>query len=216
VIHRYLVPDESLGELLFGLIMALSVTTAARILTARSALNPADIVPALIGCNVAWGIIDGFLYVFGAVYARNRRVEFVRRLQRTATEAEAMAAVREEFGLEDEPQLPEEDRAAFHRVVLAIERHARIERARVRRFDVAGAVVIALLVALTALPGAVPFLLIDDAHSALRLANLLQLGLLFFVGFRWSQHVGSSPWRGGLIVLGLGLGMVVVAVLLGG
>jgi len=213
-VHRYLDPAESLGEVLFGLIMALTFTLGAGLLTQREEMR--GLVVAMIGCNVAWGVIDGALYLIGSVFSRNQRIQFVRRLRRTTSKAEAMAAIRGEFGLEDEPEMPAEDRAAFHRVILDIMRHAGTERARLRPQDFQAAAIIAVLVMLTALPGVVPFLLFNDAYLALRAANVIQLCLLFLVGFRWARHTGGNPWGTGFAIAGLCIGLVAVSVALGG
>jgi hypothetical protein len=215
-IHRYLDPVDSLGELLFGLIMALTLTLGVRLLSQRPDIDPQELVGAMVGCNIAWGIIDAVLYLLGSVFSRNQRIHFVRKLRAATSEAEAMAAIRDEFGLEDEPAMPEEDRAAFHRVVLDILRHASTERAHLRLQDYQAAAIIAVLVSLTAIPGVLPFLFLDDGYQALRLANLIQIALLFFVGFRWARHTGANPWRTGLVIVVLGVGMVAVAVALGG
>jgi VIT1/CCC1 family predicted Fe2+/Mn2+ transporter len=194
--------------------MALTFTLGAGILTQREEMR--SLVVAMIGCNVAWGVIDGALYLIGSVFSRNQRIHFVRKLRQTTSEAEAMAAIREEFGLEDEPDMPAEDRAAFHRVIPDIMRHARTERARLRPKDFQAAAIIAALVALTALPGIVPFLVLSDGYLALRSANVIQLCLLFLVGFRWARHTGSNPWGAGLAIAGLCIGLVAVSVALGG
>lgn len=216
LVHRYIDPVDSLGELLFGMIMALTFTIGARLLSRNEDINPHDLVVAMIGCNVAWGVIDGVLYVIGSIFSRNQRVHVVHRLRRLTTEAEAMAVIREEFGLEDEPAIPAEDHAAFHRVVLHMMRHASPERARLRRQDFLAAVVIAVLVAVTAVPGVLPFLFFEDGYRALEAANLVQICLLFLIGFSWARHSGANPWRTGLAIVALGAGLVAVAVILGG
>jgi hypothetical protein len=213
-VHRYLDPVDSLGEVLFGLIMTLTFTLGAGLL-----LNPDDIrslVVAMIGCNVAWGVIDGALYLIGSLFSRNRRIHFVNKLRRTSGEQEAMAAIREEFGLEDEPTLRPDDPAAFHRVLLDIMRHAGTERARLRAQDFMAAAIIAVIVALTALPGVLPFLVLKDGYLALRIANLIQVCLLFVVGVRWARHTGANPWTTGFALAGLCVALVAVAVALGG
>jgi VIT1/CCC1 family predicted Fe2+/Mn2+ transporter len=215
-IHRYLDPADSLGELLFGLIMSLTFTLGARILSQRPDIDPHELVLALIGCNVAWGIIDGVLYLLGSVFSRNMRIQFVRRLKAAKGEAEAMAIIREEFGLEDEPNMSAEDRAAFHRVIFDIMGHASTKQARLRYEDIQAAAVIAVLVSLVALPGILPFLFLDDGYLALRLANFIQIVLLFLIGYRWARHTGANPWRTGLGVVALGVTMVLVAIALGG
>ena len=139
-------PMERISETLFGLIMALTFTLGANFLTPVSEVYPNEMVVAMLGCNVAWGIIDGTLYLIGSVFSRNQRVQFVRRLRAMRTEPEAMAAIRQEFGLEDEPPLSEEDQAAFHRVVLDVMRRARVEQAGLRRQDYVAALLIAGLV----------------------------------------------------------------------
>jgi VIT1/CCC1 family predicted Fe2+/Mn2+ transporter len=215
-IHRYLDPVDSLGELLFGLIMALTVTLGARLLTKQSDLDARELVGAMVGCNVAWSIIDAVLYLIGSVFSRNQRIRLVRKLRSAKTDLESMEAIREEFSLEDEPIVSEQDRATFHRVILGILKNADTRRAHLRWQDFQAAAVIVVLVSLTAVPGALPFLVLDDSYLALRLANLLQIALLFFVGFRWAEHTGSNPWLTGLGVVALGVALVAVSVALGG
>ena len=66
------------------------------------------------------------------------------------------------------------------------------------------------------MPGALPFLVVADNLVALRLANLLQVGLLFAVGFHWARYSGAPPWRTGAAMVALGAALVAVAVALGG
>jgi hypothetical protein len=216
MIHRYLDPDESLGELLFGLIMALTVTLGVRLLGSQEAMAPRELAAALVGCNVAWGIIDAALYLLGLLFWRGQRVHFMRKLRTVPSQDRAIEAIREEFGLDDEHLVPEQDLATFYRAALDVLRHARIEHARLRGRDLVAAAMIAVLVAATALPGAIPILLVADGTLAVRLANLLQLCLLFAVGYHWARHVGANPWRTGLSIVGLCLALVAVAIPLGG
>ena len=91
MIHRYLDPDESLGELLFGLIMALTVTLGVRLLGSQDTLKPHELAIALIGCNVAWGIIDGVLYLLGSLFSRGQRNHFIRTLRKVSSQSEAIS-----------------------------------------------------------------------------------------------------------------------------
>ena len=216
MIHRYLDPDESLGELLFGLIMALTATLGVRLLSSQDALKPHELAIALIGCNVAWGLIDGALYLLGSLFSRGQRNHFIRKLRKVSSQSQAIAAIREEFALDDDHLAQEKDLAAFYLATLDVLRHARLERARLRGRDFMAALMIAILVAATAVPGAVPILLVDDGAVAVRLANALQLGLLFAVGYHWARYVGADPLRTGLIIVGLCLVLVAIAVALGG
>ena len=215
-VHRYLDPSESLLEILFGLIMALTLTAGARLLPEQGDIDAKGLAVALVGCNVAWGIIDAVFYLLGTRFNRNRRVQLVRRLRATSTESQALDAIHEEFGLEGEPSMLEEDRAAFYRSLLQMLQHAGTARARFLRDDFVAAVLVVLLVSITAIPGALPLLLLDDAHKALRIANILQIGLLFMMGYGWAHYSGVNPWRTGVLIALLGVGLVLVSVALGG
>jgi hypothetical protein len=215
-LHRYLDPSETLLEVLFGLIMALTLTAGARLLSDPHDLDATGLAAALVGCNVAWGIIDAVFYLLGTRFDRNRRVRLVRKLQAATGELEAVDLIRAEFGLEGEPPMREEDREAFYRSLLQMLRHAGIVRARFLRDDYVAVVLVAVLVSATAIPGVLPLLLLDDGYTALRIANVLQICLLFLVGYCWAHYSGASRWSTGLIIALLGAGLVLVSVALGG
>ena len=216
-IHRYLDPGETLAEVLFGLIMALTIVSGAEIFSASGELDTHKLVAAVVGCNVAWGVIDAVLFVLGGMFYRSQRARFFRGLRIARSEAEALAAIREEFGLEDEPlNVPAEDRARLYRSILALGVHAAPARVKLRRRDFVSAIVVFVLVSATALPGVIPFLLLDDSYMALRLSNAVLIVLLLVVGYWWAHYTDARPWRAALTVLLLGMSMVVVAVTLGG
>lgn len=215
-IRRYLDPSETLLEVLFGLIMALTITVGARLLSERADIVGVELALALLGCNVAWGVIDGAFYLLGTRFNRNRRAQFVKRVQAAANQAEAMEAVRDEFDLVGEPPMRPEDKANLHASLLQLFRHAGTDRARLRSDDWIAAVLIAVLVSITALPGLIPLLLIQDGFVALRVANILQVGLLFIVGYWWAHYSGSNRWVIGLAIALLGTALVLLAVPLGG
>jgi hypothetical protein len=216
-IHRYLDPADSLGEVLFGLIMVLTFTIGASLVIATEGLDARELVVAAVGCNVAWGVIDAMLFLLGGVYHRGRRARFYRRLKNAGSEAEALAAVQDEFGLEDEPLAARpEDRLRLYQAILAIGANAGSARTGLRQQDLIAAIIVFVLVSATALPGVVPFLLFDDQHFALRLSNAVLLVLLFIAGYWWAHYTDAHPWRVGTIVAVMGLVLVLVAVALGG
>jgi len=214
--ERYLDPSETLLEVLFGLIMALTITVGARLLSARADIVGLDLAIALLGCNVAWGVIDGAFYLLGARFNRNRRVQFVKRLRAAPDETEAIAAIRDEFDLEGEPAMRPEDEANLHRSLLELFLHAGTKRARLGRNDWIAAFLIALVVSATAVPGLIPLLLIQDGFVALRVANMTQITLLFLCGYWWAHYSGSNPWMIGSAIALLGTALVMLAVPLGG
>lgn len=71
-VYRYLDPGERLGEIIFGLIMTLTFTSTARATLGESENSARELLIATLGCNVAWGIIDGGMYLMSAMLDRAR------------------------------------------------------------------------------------------------------------------------------------------------
>jgi VIT family len=216
-IHRYLDPGETLAEVLFGLIMVLTITVGGGIISASEELDTHKLVAAAVGCNIAWGVIDAVLFVLGNLFYRRQRARFFRELRSARSEADALAAIQEEFGLEEEPiAVPPEDRARLYQSILALGVHARPAPVSLRRRDFVSAFVVFVLVSATALPGVIPFLLVEDSYLALRLSNVVLILLLFLVGYWWAHYIDARPWQAAVIVVCLGVSMVFIAVALGG
>src|SRR4029453_8486387 len=148
LVARYLHPPESLLEILFGVIMAPPMAAGAPLVTDPATLHAGELIAALAGCNVAWGFIDAVFYLVGSMFNRNRRLVLVRRLQATRDEGEAIALISDEFGLQREPRMREEDRAVFHRSMLERLRHADTRRASLTPSEFAAAAMIFVFVCL--------------------------------------------------------------------
>jgi hypothetical protein len=214
---RYLKPSESLTEVVAGLIMALTFTLGASVLKGGGADGARAALVGAIGCNVAWGIIDGVLYMMANTFTRNRQLRIRRAIASAANEAAALAAIRGEL----DPYLASvtqvEDREQLYRSIRKALTQRRLPpHVGLLRDDLMGAIEIFCLVVATALPAALPLLVIDHPWLALRLSNLLVVGLLFVAGYHWAKYVDANPWLAGLGLLSLGLAMVAVAIPLGG
>ena len=217
IAQKYLEPGESLAEVLFGLIMTLTFTLGAGLLVEQG--EPAavqELLIATVGCNIAWGIIDGMLYISGQIFER-ARMKRLGQLIRTADTEEAAAAVVEEE-LEDLVGITvdEAERADLYR---RMARHVRASEPRavsVGRADLYGALASFWMVFFASIPAALPFLLIDDAKIALRVSNGILVCLLFVAGYKWAHHTALRPWRTGLVFMTAGFALVVMAIALGG
>src|SRR6266576_630260 len=69
--RRVLEPIDRVSEVLFGLIMVLTFTGSLSIAEAGRSEVRTMLIGAL-GCNLAWGIIDGVLYLMGCLAEKGR------------------------------------------------------------------------------------------------------------------------------------------------
>src|SRR5215813_3352303 len=80
-IPRYLDPASRLGEILFGLIMVLTITLAAGLTVTDDRAGVRELLLAAIGCNVAWGIIDAVMYLMNCVTVRSGKIRLIQTVQ---------------------------------------------------------------------------------------------------------------------------------------
>jgi hypothetical protein len=212
---KYLDPSEILGEILFGLIMVLSFTLGANLVIAEGDGAIKEMLLAVVACNIAWGIIDGGMYLMTCAFERSRNRRLWRAVKKTGSDVEARSIVRTWL----EPQLSaitsEPTIEAVSADVLGHLRRREPDPAPLTRDDWYGAVASFWLVFLSTIPAVLPFLIFDSRHFALRVSNGLLLGMLFLVGYQWARHTNGRPWLVGLGMLACGGALVAVAIAFG-
>lgn len=217
--QRHLDPGDRLAEILCGLIMVLTFTLTAGLEVGSGEGAARILLVAAIGCNIAWGIIDGVLYVLDRISERSQKARLAQAVQAASDERAALDLLRDHFGPGLVKVAATEDAAARDDLYRSLRRYlkgATIPAMSVQRDDLLGAVAIFWLELVSCLPGAVPFLFIKDPVWALHVSNAILITLLFVVGYAWARYTGTRRLRTGLFMAGLGLAMVGVATLLGG
>ncbi|NJM92304.1 MAG: VIT family protein [Rhodospirillaceae bacterium] len=215
-LHRHLDPGTTLAELIFGLLMVLTFTLGARLLGPEEPTDGRELLIAAIGCNIAWGIIDGFLYILGCVYERLRVANLLGSLRGAGNELTAIAALEGELNGDLARLADAAPRERFYASIVAAARRQPGARPQLLAEDFRGAVRVFLLVVATAVPAALPFLIWDNAYLALRISNALLLACLFVIGFFWGRHVGARPLFAGTLIMSIGAVLVLIAIPLGG
>ena len=210
---RLLDPIERTSEVWFGLIMVLTLTCSLSVVEAGRADVRQMLIDAL-GCNLAWGIIDAFMYL-AASFSERGRIIAVRQALLAESSAEESRRVLQEV-------LP----PALNQVLTAEEvasLTARINRLpqpprtpRLTRDDWMGSLATFLLVVVSALPVSLPFVFIQEPLRALRVSNGIATALLFVTGYKFGQYSGYRPWFMGGVVTLFAVALVAVTMRLGG
>src|SRR5262245_35955457 len=87
-------PNESLTQLVAGLIVVLTFTLAASAATGGGQEGARAALLGAIAANASWGIINAVLYVMDSAFDRNRQIRVGRAIASTLDEATALAAIR--------------------------------------------------------------------------------------------------------------------------
>jgi hypothetical protein len=210
---RVLDTHERVSEVLFGLIMVLTFTGSLSIAQAGREDIRSMLIGAL-GCNFAWGIIDGVLYLMGSLAEKGRGLKILRAVRATTDPQKAQRLIAGALPpILASALQPAELETIRQRLGQLPEPPA---RARLRTEDWLGALGVFLLVFLATFPVALPFVFVHNARLALRISNLLAMVMLFLTGFAYGRAVGRRGWAAGIAMIVLGGVLVALTILLGG
>jgi len=206
----FLNPYDRFSELVFGLVMTLSVTGSMAVATHGADTH--EFLWAAIGCNVAWGLVDAVMYLLTALLERKRNKLLV----------DAMKVATPEEGLKIQADaLP----APFIAVLTPEESDNLRKKLVDGRFpasmglvrdDFLASLGVFLWVVVGTLPVSLPFAFIRELNVAMRVSNGIAIVLLFVLGFMAGRYSGLGPWRAGGTMLALGLALVAAVMALGG
>lgn len=215
-LERILSPNERLGSTLFGLIMTLTFTLGAEWLLRDEPFDRGRFLAAVVGCNLAWGVIDGAFLIVGRSLDRSRPARLGHALRALEPGREAVEVIAEEFDGLLGPLVDEGPRRTLYESIAKRAYEARPNPLEVPRADWVAAAADFWLVFFSSVPVALPFAFIADPWIAMRASNALLLALLFYVSYRWACFTSERPWHTASLVTSGGVALVVAAILLGG
>ena len=206
-------PIDRVSEALFGLIMVLTFTGSLGIAEAGRE-NVRTMLIGALGCNLAWGIIDGILYLMSAFAEKSEDLM-------------TLHAVREARDAEDGRRLVAE---ALPPIIASTLKADELDTLCVRLRELPepraragiepamwfGALGVLLWVFLITFPVAIPFLFMQDARFALRVSNGIAIGLLFLAGLAYGRITGRRWWAMGLAMVTIGVVLSGLTMALGG
>ncbi len=210
---RVLDPSERIAEVLFGLIMVLTFTGSLSVAEAGRDDVRVMLIGAL-GCNLAWGIIDGVLYLMGSLAAKGRDLTTFRALHKTTDPQRAQRLITEALPSVLASVVQPAELEAMHQRLRKLPEPPK--RARLRPDDWLGALAVFLWVFLTTFPVAIPFIFMNEVGRAMRVSNAIAIVMLFLAGVAYGRCVGRAPGVFGIGMVVLGSILVALTMALGG
>jgi hypothetical protein len=211
--RRALDPIDRVSEVLFGLIMVLTFTGSLSVAESGRDDVRAMLIGAL-GCNIAWGIIDGVLYLMGCLAEKGKGIATAWGVRGAASAEQAHAILRE--------ALPEMVAGVLTPIELEAMRERIVKlpdppkRASLSGEDWRGAFAVFLLVVVTTFPVAIPFIFMHELQPAMRVSNGIAIVMLFIAGEMFGRMTGRRSWFTGFAMVLLGGSLVAMTMALGG
>ncbi len=221
---RLLDPIDWLVETIVAILVLLTFTIAFAFLELNAdpdlTVTVADVnelIVGILGSSLAWGVINGVLYMMASVFERGEKHRLLTSIQNAATQAEGVQVIADELDHVLEPITRVEKRQLLYKEILDHLQDSQPQPVKVKREDVAGALGCIVVAVIAVLPSLVPLLVLRSHYElAIRLSNLVSFGVLFYAGYSWGKYSGSSPWKTGLFLTAMGAFLVMIAIPLGG
>jgi VIT1/CCC1 family predicted Fe2+/Mn2+ transporter len=211
--RRVLDPIDRISEVWFGLIIVLTFTCSISVKNAgREEIM--EMIVAAFGCNIAWGILDGFMYLQACFTRRARSIASLRALR--------LAADRETAHQLIVDALPPLIASVMSEAELDVIQGKLVRLPEVQAppsispREWLGGLGVFLAVFLSTFPVAAPFLFTTNARLALRVSNGIALLMLFLTGYAFGRYANYRPWRMGLWMTLFGALLVAITIYLGG
>jgi hypothetical protein len=209
---RILDPQERTSEILFGLIMALGFTGSLSAATAGHEEVRTMLFGAL-GCNLAWGLVDAVMYLLSTRSQRGAGRAAIEGVLGSRDPAAGRALIADAMPPFLAERMRPEHLEHLRTEILKVKEPP---RAGLRLADFRGAAGVFLLVFFSTFPLVVPFLVMHEAHRALRASHAIAIALLYFNGHVLGRFSGAQPALMGLAMVALGLCLAGLTILLGG
>lgn len=211
--RNVLEPMERISEILFGLIMVLTFTGSLGVAASGQAGVRSMLLGAL-GCNLAWGIIDGCMFMMARLHERGRRLAVLRTVRDATHLGVAQAMIAEALPPLIASLLPPEQLELLRGKLRELPEPPTY--ALPQRSDWIGACAVCALVIISTIPVLVPFIFITNVTFALRTSNAVAVTMMFLLGYAFGHYAGFRPSHIGFSMVLVGLGLVALAILLGG
>lgn len=206
-------PIGRFSEILFGLIMVLTFTCAISVAEGSRATVGTLLIAAL-GCNLAWGIVDGVMYWIVQMVERGRNRAIGRVLRSGINKESARDILQEVLPEEVHRFMGEED---FDRLFMKVSQSSPLPKSHViTKEDLKGSFWVFLYVFLTTFPVALPFIFVSELRLAMRLSNGVAIALLFILGWKLGRYSDQSAVSMGLVMVAIGVVLVAITIALGG
>jgi hypothetical protein len=205
-------PVDRISEILFGLIMAVTIVGSLSIATAGREDVRTVLIGAL-GCNLAWGLVDAVMYVVRTATQRSRLLALGRRVV-ASDPAQGRALIAGTLPDHLARLMGAAELEAIRQRVLAL---ADRKESLLTWRDLAAAGAIFLLVVVATFPVVVPFIVMSDAARAMRWSQGITVVMLFLAGTALGKYgLRSRPAVTGVTMATFGVVLIGIVMALGG
>ena len=212
-LRRVLDPIDRISEGWFGLIIVLTFTCSMSVKDSGHQ-EVMKMVLGALGCNVAWGILDAFMYLATCFTQRARNLSLQRALHRNPDPDLALKTIADAIPPVIVSVMSAQELDSVRTGLMSL---PEVDGGpRITTHEWLEGLAVFVVVFLSTFPVAVPFLFIENPRLAMRVSNGIALLMLFLAGYAFGSYAHYRPWRMGFWMALFGVVLVAITVYLGG
>lgn len=205
-------PDDQASETLSGIILTMSVLSTLQVSSAQ-AIDPRSLVYAAAGSTVAWGFVDGMMYLIGVLIDRTRTYTVLNGLKASPN----LTDFRQRLMDESPDYIIEKlNDNSLEQIQSFLQSRQQTRRPGLNKEDFQTAFYIWLIVISATLPLIMPLLLIDNQLTAFRVTQFISVWIMFAMGYKLGDWLGVKSVASGLSFAAIGVGITAICIYLGG
>ena len=209
---RLLDPVDRISEVLFGLLMAVTIVGSLSIASTEREEVRTVMIGAL-GCNLAWGLVDAVMFLVRRLTEKTRRFTLEQHI-RGANSATAQRIIALALPAELAALLGPDELEAM-RVRLSAQPAS--GRPRLVFEDWLSGIGVFVLVVVATFPVVLPFLFTSDLNTAMKASRVITLVMLYGAGHGFGRYAGHKrPVMTGFLMALLGAALIAAIMALGG
>jgi hypothetical protein len=205
--------DDRISEILTGIIMILTFTCTFSIVNSGNT-SVIDMLTGAIGSTMAWGLIDAVIYLFMTLIAKEHNLTFMNFVRKSKDKDRVRQVIVDVLPdvLKDLMQPSEIEN--LRGKILELPEPYKIYRLKLN--DYRSAFGIFLLVISATIPISIPFIILKDVQTALRISNIIAILMMFLCGRALGKYVGRDRNIFGILTSLVGIILVSITIALGG
>ena len=170
-----------------------------------------------LGCNAAWGTIDGIMYVLINLRERGKKSKIISLVKSAKDQNDALDIIKNEYSSGFMDLLNKETQMNIYQELLKSLTSETIEKPKgIFKKDLRIVLETFLIVTLTGVPLVIPFILSNDIWLAIRVSHIIGLVMLFCIGYWWAKLASRHKVRSAVALTVLGVLIVGITELLHG
>lgn len=211
----YTSASERYAEAFYGIIMVTGCTGMVSLGVPKEEAGIQFMLWTALFVNILWGLIDGFTVIYGSMVDEVASDVAVENVRSGKDVESATAEVLDALDGSLIGKLSDQDKAKVVDVIRSSKSYAPFVN-KLRWPEIKRILAIFSIDFITVFPVTIPFIILTDVTTAVRLSFIIATFLMAYLGYQWAKYARMKRWKIALSFSAFTIFLLFISFLLGG